>query len=263
MRKKILTLTISVILFFAVVIFGVATLFVVDDVSLYFLDNSSVGLNYRDRVQKEIEEICLGKNILFLKEDSVMKVFDDDAYVRATSVRKVYPNKIVVYAEEVREIFAVRGVNGYFMFDKDGVLLSESKENVNRADGHTNIVLEGFAFDGTTFTDEKAFAAVKEIYAVLNDLFDGARTNVSSISWIKPTSSGKDDYFEIGTQEGVLMRMSDPFTDTKKKIEGMVSMYKTLDTQELLYGVIDAFHSKTDGSLKITYTSRYGDVKSF
>lgn len=261
MRKRIVVLSVSVLLFFAVILVGVLTVFKVDDVALYYNDSTETGLIYRDEMKEKLDEYCLKKNILFLREPKIIALFSDTKYVNTVSVRKIYPNKIVVYAKEETEVFAVNFGGEYVMFDEMGNILSTAKENKNRADGHTNILLEGFSFDGEKWLDYQETELAFRAYQILNEELEGARSNLKSISLLKPTSSSKDDFLEIQTQEGVVMQMSAPASKMREKLLKLVSSYRSLSTEEKLFGVIHAFEREGSEEILSEYTSRYGDVK--
>ncbi len=261
MSKRRLVLTTTAIIFLLALVLGVYTVFTVNSVSVYYDVVSENGLKYSKEIQDKLEDKWLGKNILLIKEENVLSVFDEYPYVEEISARKVYPNKIVVYARENTERFAVESADkSYFiMFDSKGDKLGTNSVNKNAADSFRNILLSGFGYDGVSFANEEYFKCVLNMCDIADEVLGGVRTNFERVTLVRPTSLQSEDYIEIGTTEGVVIKIVNPLSGGEEKIRECLKSYLSLKSDERLYGVITAIEKVNGEGVSVTYTSRYGE----
>lgn len=257
MRKKLPILLLSIILFIGVVAVGLATLFVVDTVQIYFTQKTEAGAKDYEELEERLNGACKGKNILFFNESGFDEVFSSLNYVKKVSVRKIYPDKVVVYAEEIEEIYAVKNADGSFdMLDENGSFLSSSDKNENRADGCPNILLEKFVYENGAFRDEEIFSSAKEAVKFFSDKIPRLKNNLVSVSYIIPTTSAADAYFEFVMTEGVRIKIVNPLSDLGEKSVKGIEKYISLSVEEKMCGVITVVENKLEqGEISVYYTS--------
>jgi len=255
MNKKIWILLSSIFIFICVVAAGTLLLFSVDTVQLYFTDKTSAGLADSGRLSAELDEKFMDKNILFVGEEDVDGIFSSYPYIKKISVEKVYPDKIIIYAEEIEERYAVKNGDSYDMLDEDFNYLSTNEVNENRADSHSNILLENFGYGDGTFREKEAIASAAEVIGVFDDKLNGVRNNILKIEFSSPTTSREDSYFVLYTVEGVEIRIFSPLSSAEKKAEGAAEKYKELSVEEKMYGIITVVENKLDGGrITVSYT---------
>lgn len=256
MKKRLLSIILSAVLFLIVVVMGGYFIFMIDTVSVYYGVLSDKGVEYSAQIQSALEEAYKGKNLLFVSEDAADEIFAQYPYVKVTSVRKVYPDKLAVYAEENAERFAVANSSGgYDMLDADGQLLSTREKNENYADSYSNILLEGFGEYSSALSKSDEFMAAKQMCDYMHEAFGGIRANVRALKYAAPTSSKADSYFEFTMTEGVIIRISNPFSLTEEKCKGAVERYLSLEPEDRLYGLITVVEDANKaGALIIAYS---------
>jgi len=254
MKKRVICIVLSVVIFLAVIVMGIYFVFSIDTVVVYYDVLSDKGIEYSVEIQSELEKAYVGQNIFFAGRTSADDVFKNYPYVKGVSIKKIYPDKIAVYAEEIPERFAVENSSGgYDMLDADGNYLASREANENYADSFRNILLSGFGEYNSAFALGSAFKAVKTICDYMHTAFNGVRANLSGVSYVQPTSSAADAYFELTMTEGVIIRIFTPLNLTEEKCAKATERYLSISPEDRLYGLITVVES-ADGSGELITT---------
>lgn len=69
--------------------------------------------------------VYLGKNLLFLNEDEIKSVINENPYTECVSVVKNFPDTLKVYVRERREVYVINYNEKFYLTDETGFVLSE------------------------------------------------------------------------------------------------------------------------------------------
>lgn len=122
MNTKRIVLILIAVAFLLIAVFSLVGLFSVKKVEVDFSVSD-------DRDIEEIQELLNrynGKNLMFLKSESVKETLKDYHYLEVLSVDKDYPNVLKVSIKERREIYTFEHGEKVYVTDENGFVLSDS-----------------------------------------------------------------------------------------------------------------------------------------
>lgn len=241
-KKKFVTILLSVVLFIAIAVLGVANVYRVDSVSLVASTISAEAKEEAKELQKRLNEIYMGGNTLFVDEKAAEVVLDDFPYFRITAFQRQFPNHLVVEAKEDEEVFAVRDGDGYYILGLDGIVLGHRNTIENRSDGIPNVLVTGVTTGGqsggkaTGGAAVDGFVTIGKTMASIEGMGGGIRSNVLEIE-IAPLASDTTCMI-IRMKEGVTAYVYDYETDSVEKATKLTNLYLSLSDQQKLTGKI-------------------------
>lgn len=254
MRKKVVVILLTVLIFLSACILGVATVYRVDEITLKVqgVSNSEAARAEEEALREELLKAYKGDSILFVKKKKVEKALAQYPCFRLTDFVKKSPNRIVIKVTEDAEVYAVeKGENSYYILSENGMTLGERENPQNRVDGENNLIIKGFNVTanrgeqpGNDIAFTHALAFCQELSAALN----GIRKNVVLLERVEKTPDGT----EIPTtmlcftmKEGVKLYINQPETLTKEKAQAAMEKYLSLSVMEKTKGAITLLETAT------------------
>lgn len=239
MRRKILVICLTVVLFLSAAVLGVSAVFRVKSVVIEKSTVSEAASKEAVAFQKRLEDAYLKDSMLFVDSSEVEEIIKDFPYFRLTGFRKEQPNKIVISIAEDAEVYSVAKADGtgYYQLGADGSVLGVSETPKNRLDGKNNVVFSGVnvSVDGAQLIGDACYLPIMGFCQELDVLFGGIRRNVQSVSVYNRTPSM---VFVLEMFESVKMYVVEPSTLTKEKAEMAVDKYLSLSDEQKLQGCI-------------------------
>ncbi len=253
MRKKILVITLTVLVFLSCVVLGGATVFRVNEITVKTSAISSPAQVEAQALKARLEEEYLGDNLLFAGDNKAESVVEEFPYFLFVSFKKEFPARIVVTVLEDAEVYSVPHVNGYYLLSGDGSILSSRQDSNNRLDGHPNVLLKGLSVtaNGTQITGDEYFPTVLTACQGFDERLNGIRNNVLSVDLVNryPVT-----ILAFQMYEGVRVYLVNPNALTQEKIDGAVEKYFALSVEERRYGCIVV--SEIEGKVTISYEEK-------
>lgn len=247
MRRKILVIFLTVLLFLSAAVLGVSAVFRVKSVTIEKSTVSEAASIEAEALQQRLEEAYLKDSMLFVDSSEAEEIIKEFPYFRMTGFRREQPNKIVVSISEDAEVYSIAFADGtgYYQLGADGSVLGVSDAPKNRLDGENNVVFSGFdvTFDGAQLVGDACYLPIMEFCQELDDLFGGIRRNVKTVDVYNRTPS---KVFVLQMFENVKMYVVDPSTLTKEKAMMAVDKYLSLSDEEKLKGCIVVSGSETE-----------------
>ena len=139
--KKIITIVLTVIVFFTAAFLGVSAVYRVEEVTLVVKNVSSPALEEAAALRTVLEEAYLKKSTIKADDAAAKSAFENFAYFRLTGFEKDYPGRLVITATEDAEVYAVANGGNYVIYSGDGTKLSVRDSVKNRADGTDNLLV--------------------------------------------------------------------------------------------------------------------------
>jgi hypothetical protein len=138
-NKRLLALFVVLIIVVVIVVLG-STVFTVKNISVTFdTSQEEVEVLDEDEIIEQVKEFK-GGNIFFLSENAVRQAVKNP-YVYLINVERVFPNSIVLHIAEKKEMFAIKKDDAYYMFDKNGEVLSVGDTNKNNIESSAPNIL--------------------------------------------------------------------------------------------------------------------------
>ena len=106
-KKGFMTILLSVILFLAIGVLGVANVFRIDSVSLVSNTISATAKTEAAQLQANLNIEYIGQNTLFVDQSKANEVLEDFPYFRITSFKKEFPNRLVIEVKEDEEMLPI------------------------------------------------------------------------------------------------------------------------------------------------------------
>jgi hypothetical protein len=239
MRRKILVICLTVLLFLSAAVLGVSAVFRVKSVVIEKSTVSEAASKEAAAFQQRLEDAYLKDSMLFVDDSEAKEIIKEFPYFRLTGFRKEQPNKIVVSISEDAEVYSVAKADGtgYYQLGADGSVLGVSETPKNRLDGKDNVLLKGFnvLVDGAQLVGDTCYLPIMEFCQELDVLFGGIRRNVKEVSVYNRTPS---QVFVFEMFESVKMYVVDPSMLTKEKAAMAVDKYLSLSDEQKLKGCI-------------------------
>lgn len=234
--KKIITIVLTVIVFFTAAFLGVSAVYRVEEVTLVVENVSSPALEEAAALRTVLEEAYLKKSTIKADDAAAKSAFENFAYFRLTGFEKDYPGRLVITATEDAEVYAVANGGNYVIYSGDGTKLSVRDSVKNRADGTDNLLVtsqtENLAAD---FETSSVFSFLK----TLDALFGGIRGNVTQAELVQPASSEDSAWLRVYFREGVQAAVYVPSAKAEDKAAALYECYTNgLSVAERTTGVI-------------------------
>ncbi len=237
MKKKILTIALTALLFLSVAALAVSTVFRVERVALIANFTSSAGVTAED-LQKELQAAYEKDSIFSIDKSKAEEVVKNHAYLRVTGFEKTYPDGLVVTVVEDSETYAVETENGYYILSVGGVVVERRAEANNRLDAAPNVLLKGLTLTGEvgeTLSGDSAWASVYTLCVKMDEALGGIRKNVTCVEVL--TRSPKTFYL-VTMREGVKIYVEEPAFLTEEKARAAMDKYLSLSDGERMTGRI-------------------------
>ena len=103
--KKIITIVLTVIVFFTAAFLGVSAVYRVEEVTLVVKNVSSPALEEAAALRTVLEEAYLKKSTIKADDAAAKSAFENFAYFRLTGFEKDYPGRLVITATEDAEVY--------------------------------------------------------------------------------------------------------------------------------------------------------------
>ncbi len=238
--RVILTTVAALLLLGAAIGAGLNAVFTVTNVSAQFTTCSEQG-DADAAVLKQKLDAFVGKSTTFLDLDDVRAVVAEYPHFRVEEAKKEMPSTVRLTVSERKETFALPRSDGKFdILDEEGLFITTSEENVNRAKGE-NILLTGdfrlsVSEDGTV--SGKYYPEFLTVISAFADALKEVRANVVSVALDSPTSDGLNDSFVCVMREGVVVIIRDPLRQAAEKADMVIARYLSLKDEERIYGYL-------------------------
>ncbi len=246
--RAIITTIVSFLLLVAVVAAGLNIVFTVTLVDARFTLLSDAGDREADELREKFDGY-LGKSTTFLDLSDLEAEVAAYPCLRLVSAEKKYPSTIEVRVEERREMFAVRGEDGYSVYDDTGVFLYRG-ENTNRTGG-SNIELVGFGeIDAPS---DLSVQALFTLYGILESRLGEPRANILSITY---ETHGGIDRLLLDTREGMRIVIWDPASALTEKCEAAIageSGYLSRPVEQRVHGTLTVDFDETTSTVITDY----------
>lgn len=248
-KKNLLIIILTALVFLAAAVLGVATVYRVDEVTVYAPVVSDEAKTEAATLKERLLEAYDKQSTLFADQAEADAVAKDFPYLRIVSFKKEYPNRLVFEVREDAEVYAapVPGKDGsYYILNADGVVLGERDDPTNRSTGGRNVILKGTESAPLTVTGEKGkplagddiLPTLFSFAKAVNEKLDGIRRNVISIEVVRPASAAEQTLFKLATAEGVVLYVRNPAAKTAEKAARLVEEYAALGDKEKTAGVL-------------------------
>ncbi len=238
MRKKLLVITLTALLFLSACFLGVTAVFRVDVVTVEGIVVSPQAKAEISKISLRLNEAYQGDGILSADESEVKEILKDFPYFRLTSFKKEYPNRIRVEITEDQEVYAVEGQkeNEYYILGGDGTILEVRNSPLNRLDGAPNVLIKGLlpsGKKGEKLSGDERIKTLLTFFSRMDSRLNGFRDNVKMV-----TVTEYNPEYTIETAEGVLICVANASIMTEEKADAAVRKYLSLSDQERLHGKI-------------------------
>ena len=255
--KKLLVIFLSVIIFAASVVLGIASVYRISAVQI-------TPITYSKAAEAEVEELQ-GRMLQAYEKQSFFSVDSKPAeeimaefpYFRMTSFEKSAPNRIIIKVVEDEEVYAMaldETGESYYVLGLEGVVLGIRETYVNRLDGADNLLIKGLSVQGEKgqiVTGSDVIAPLFAFCKKASECLDGIRRNVTLVEVLRPTSSEREVIVRLTMAEGVKIYVGNIAVMTQGKAEQAMQLYVSLDDQERMTGRIAV--SDNNGQLVIGY----------
>ena len=251
-KKKIVTIILTVAVFFAVAFVGVVNVFRVEDVVLSTNVLSEEANAEAQRLRDELQEFYRGESSILAKEDGVKEILERYPYFHLTSFTKAYPNKLLVEVSETPEVFAVQVENRYYILSATGTILRIRAESDNRGDAAPNVLVTGVTPEGREGEQVRGEGVLQflKICQVMAGQFGGIRSNLERAEVVP---AGGDFRLRLYMREGVEISVRNPAVLTEEKAMAISKMYLEMSDEQRLTGKIYVVESLDGTEVMIDY----------
>ncbi|MBE7078938.1 MAG: hypothetical protein E7380_03665 [Clostridiales bacterium] len=238
MRKKLLVIMLTGLLFLSACLLGITAVFRVDSVTVESFVVSPQARAEVNKISVRVNEAYNGDGILSADESEIEEILKDFPYFRLTSFKKEYPNRIRIEITEDREVYAVEGQkeNEYYILGGDGTVLEVRNSPLNRLDGSPNVTIKGLSVSGKKgekLSGDERIETLLKFFSRMDERLNGFRDNVKLV-----TVTEYNPEYTIETAEGVLICVANASFMTEEKAEAAVNKYLSLSDQQRLHGKI-------------------------
>ncbi len=237
MRKKVLTITLTILLFLSVAALAVSTVFRVERVGVIARLTAQAGVSAED-LQKELQAAYEKDSTFSVDKDKAEEIVGKYPYLRITGFEKNYPDGLVITVVEDCERYAVESANGYYILNAEGVVVEFRAEANNRLDNAPNVLLKNLTLSGEvggTLSGDPTWNSMLTLCNAMDKALGGIRKNVVSMEVWKPSSK---TYYSIAMREGVKVYVEEPSLLTEEKAKSAVDKYLSLTDEERMTGRI-------------------------
>ena len=251
--KKIITIVLTVIVFFTAAFLGVSAVYRVEEVTLVVENVSSPALEEAEALRTVLEEAYLKKSTIKADDAAAKSAFENFAYFRLTGFEKDYPGRLVITATEDAEVYAVANGGNYVIYSGDGTKLSVRDSVKNRADGTDNLLVTSQTENlAAHFETSSVFLFLK----TLDALFGGIRGNVAKAELVRRAEL---EWVRVYFKEGVQAAIYFPEEKAVEKANALYECYTNgLTVAERTAG----FVAVSKGAEAIYHPENYPDNES-
>ena len=204
MRKKTVVILLTALLFIAIAVLGVSTVFRVRSAKVDAEVISQAATEEVEELQKRLQAAYDKDSTFRVNDKKAKEILEDFPYFRMTGFSKSYPDKIVVKVTEDAEVFAMEKADSEVSGDKG--------EKINGGD-NVNAMLD--------------------VCALMAEELNGLRDNVVSIQVAKYAPE-----FCIVMREGVKIYIGEPAVMTREKAAAAIEKYLSLTDAQRMKGRI-------------------------
>ncbi len=230
--RKMVTFFISVVVF-AVAVVCIGMVFAVKNINVTLVTYAD---DYEESYGglKSSLNVLNGESMLFVNEDSVLKIVSETNYAVETFEKK-YPCTLNVTLKERVETFAVYVGELYYMYDADGVYMKGRVENDNvNKDGATNVEL--------TRISVEQLPEIANYAAIFKESFGALRSIVANISLdSKPDVEGYTEKLVFNLRCGLKIQIDTYKEYTEEKIQAAFTKFRGLTDREKLKGTLRSY----------------------
>lgn len=254
MRKKAVVIILTALVFIAVAVLGVSTVFRVRSVNVEAAVISAAATEEAEELQKRLLTAYDKDSTFSVNDEKAKEIVEDFPYFRITEFSKKYPDQIIIKVSEDAEIFAMEKAESenYYILGADGTVLAIRSSSQNRLDSSPNVIVSGEGLNVTGEKGEKIVGgdnvnAMLDFCAVMSEKLNGLRDNVVSIQVAKYAPE-----FCITMREGVKLYVGDPTVMTREKAEAAIKKYLSLTDSQRMKGRIAV--TANEGELLVSYS---------
>ena len=254
MRKKLLIIILTVLVFLSGTALGVSAVYRVDSVTVNVSYVTSKASTAGEQLQKQLEEVYQKDAIFFADEDKAQEILAQYPYFQLSNFERVYPKRLVIDVVENAEMYAVEKEAGksYLILRSDGTLLEQRADYINRLNGKENILFKGIDVGGEIGdvpTGDDCFTVMVMMGQTFSKQLDGGQRNVVSIEVLRRSPEW---LFKVTMREGVSIYFHEPAVLTEEKVLEAVHVYQALKDVEKLTGRI--YISENQGTILSQYS---------
>ena len=254
MRRKILVVVLTALIFLSVGILGFATVYRVESVTVNASVVSEAAQEEAQALQGRLNEAYKKDGILFVDDEKAQEIIKEFPYFRITSFEKDYPNRLIISIQEDAEVYAVAQENSsnYYILGADGTVLGIRETYVNRLNGEENVLLKGLTAmgeKGKLLSGDECIPSMLTLCNGLSEKLNGIRRNVVSV---EVYSRSPQLIYRIAMREGVKIYVGNPKTNTEEKAKLAIDKYLSLSSEEKLTGRI--MISDSTGTVVVVYS---------
>ena len=212
---------------------------------------------------KALENVALGKNILFLSTDEIKAELEKDPYVEVKNVEKVFPSKIKAAILKREERFAYFDGGSYYYADENFVYLKKS--DVLSGDNVIKVEVTGkeFDFDGSTLGKPFPFSS-DDILGYAEVITESIPDKFNIVAEISVDGEKNRLYFKTVTGTNLEFRFNygnkSP-TEEEKRAAGKAICEKTSAVVECYYSLGEA--EKSSGSVLCYVTDNFSVIVEY
>lgn len=228
--RKITALILSII-FCAALVIGIGIIFSIKNVNVEYIDYSGEYLEEYEITKQKLNTLK-GSGLLFLNEEDVTDKVADGNVITVESFTKSFPCTLNVVLRERVECFAVRKLNGYYLYDEEGVLIKSGAYNdgmitpLNSLDNSPDVILN---------VDDADIPAVAQLCAYFKEEFGALRRLVESVT---VTSQLDVTVASFAMRSGLDIAVSNWKADGLAKLREAQLIYSGLTDNQLVRGII-------------------------
>ncbi len=238
MRKKVLTIVLTAIVYLSAVGLGLSTVFRVRAVSL---DASVISDSASEQVQairEELLSVYEREGTLSVNKSKAEEVLAKYPYFRLKTFKKSYPDTLYIQVVEDSEVYAVQAGEEYYIVSEEGIVVELRKTPVNRFDNGDNVLVTGLEVSGKRFGElagDSCWQAALKFCQGMDAALGGIRRNVLSLDVLK---TGPEIFYCVTMREGVKIYIDTPDTLTDEKAKSAVDKYLSLSDSDRTLGYI-------------------------
>lgn len=262
MRRKILIIVLTGLIFLSAAILGVTTVFRIDTVTLNTSKISAPAEAEAEALRERLMDIYDKNSIFTAKRSEAEAIMSEFPYFRITDFKRSYPNRIVVSLVEDEEVYAVETAasdGNYYILSGSGTILGIRENASNRLDGERNVALQGLTVSGEkggTLSGDDALLPMLTLCGKISGTLNGIRGNVVTVRVLYRTSTEDGMIFSLTMQEGLKIYVYDVMALTEKKAEALAERYLSLSDAERMSGCLMVYENKVvPNEITVSYLS--------
>ncbi len=252
MNKKIVTIVLTVLMFFSAVALGVSTVFRVDSVCVEGTTVTSEAKAQTLEIQEKLTAAYARGGIFSVKKQKAYEIMEEYPDFRITEIKKAYPNQLIFKIAEEAAVYAVESGGKVYVLSAEGVILDVL--SAAEAQGSAMTRIKGLIISGKkgeTPTGDDCFASMLLLCKGMNTSLSGIGRNILSVEVLRRTPQ---TVYRAVTREGVKIYVDAPTALAEEKGAAAIEKYLSLSDGERMTGrilVVDA-----EGSVSAGYAAK-------